>query len=83
MKTATATVRTLRNDYATLLRRVEAGEEISISRRGQVVAKLVPADAAPPPTDWSISAAGQLPRGGKALSAKQSAAILAESGGRG
>ena len=39
----TETVRTLRNDYAKLLRRVETGEQISISRRGRIVARLIPA----------------------------------------
>ena len=32
-----ATVRTLRNDYAKLLRRVETGEVIAISRRGRLI----------------------------------------------
>jgi prevent-host-death family protein len=38
----TATVRELRNHYADLLRRVKAGEEIAISQRGKIVARLVP-----------------------------------------
>ncbi len=33
--------------FSKLLRRVEAGEEIHITRRGEVVARLVPDDTAP------------------------------------
>jgi prevent-host-death family protein len=39
--------RELRNDTAGLLRRVEAGESIVITRRGRPVAKLVPTDEEP------------------------------------
>jgi prevent-host-death family protein len=54
----TATVRTLRNDYSTVLGWVEAGEEISISRHGRIIARLVPEKArAAGRVDWSKSAA--------------------------
>lgn len=50
----TATVRELRNHYADLLRRVKAGEEIAISQRGKIVARLVPdRPAAPVKVDWA------------------------------
>jgi prevent-host-death family protein len=39
--------RELRNDTAGLLRRVEAGESIVITRRGKPVARLVPTDKEP------------------------------------
>jgi len=77
----TATVRTLRNDYAKLLRRVEAGEEIAISRRGRIVARLVPAGPLPKKIDWASSAASRLPRLGKPLTAAASAKLRAESQG--
>lgn len=77
----TATVRTLRNDYAKLLRRVETGEEIAISRRGRVVARLVPARSGPVRVDWIASAASRLPRPGKSLTAAASAKVRAESQG--
>jgi prevent-host-death family protein len=77
----TATVRTLRNDYAKLLRRVETGEEISISRRGHVIARLVPAHPDKAGVDWSGSAARRLTRAEKPLSAKVSEKILKESQG--
>ena len=38
----TATVRELRNRYTQLLKWLEAGEEIRITRRGVVIARLVP-----------------------------------------
>lgn len=37
-------VRDLRNDTAGVLRRVESGEDITITVHGQAVAKLVPVD---------------------------------------
>ncbi|HSK50508.1 MAG TPA: type II toxin-antitoxin system prevent-host-death family antitoxin [Solirubrobacterales bacterium] len=39
--------RELRNDTAGLLRRVEAGESIVITRRGKPVARLMPVDREP------------------------------------
>jgi prevent-host-death family protein len=77
----TATVRTLRNDYAKLLRRVETGEVIAISRRGQVVARLVPASASAGRTDWANSAAYRLPHPGKPLTAAASAKVRIASQG--
>jgi antitoxin (DNA-binding transcriptional repressor) of toxin-antitoxin stability system len=38
----TATVRELRNRYTQLLEWIDAGEEIRITRRGIVIARLVP-----------------------------------------
>ena len=50
----TATVRELRNRYTQLLKWLDAGEEIKITRRGIVIARLVPENAATPrrDTDW-------------------------------
>ena len=80
----TASVRELRNNYSKLLRWIEAGEEIAISRRGRVVARLVPEK---PSTigkvDWTESAAVRRNRSGeRVLTAKQAAAVLAESQGK-
>ncbi len=77
----TATVRMLRNDYAKLLRRVETGEVIAISRRGRVVARLVPATVGAGKADWAGSAAHRLPRVGRPLSAAASARVRAASQG--
>lgn len=77
----TTTVRALRNNYAKLLRRVETGEEISISRRGRIVARLVPAVSGKTRVDWAASAASRLPRAGKPLSAAASAKLRQESQG--
>jgi len=77
----TATVRTLRNDYAKLLRRVETGEEISIARRGRIVARLVPAHGSKARVDWAASAAHGLPRSGKPLAASVSTKLRHESQG--
>ena len=77
----TTTVRMLRNDYAKLLRRVETGEEISISRHGRIVAKLVPANLEKAKVDWSQSAAFKLTRSGKPLSAKESLKLIHDAQG--
>ena len=77
----TATVRTLRNDYAKLLRRVEAGEEITISRRGVAVAKLVPAQIKDSKVDWANSATFQLLGNEKPLSAEESLALIKDAQG--
>ena len=79
----TATVRELRNRYRELLEWIEAGEEVSISRRGVVIARLVPETPHNSErVDWKKSAAVRLDRRGlPILSAEQSAAILTESQG--
>ena len=78
-----ATVRDLRNEYSKLLRWIEAGEEIAISRRGKIVARLVPERCAPAgKVDWGASAAVKRNRQGtRVLTAKERAAVLSESQG--
>lgn len=76
-----ATVRTLRNDYARLLRRVESGEEIAISRRGRVVARLVPARPDKAGVDWAASATFRMIRDEKPLSAKESEELIKDAQG--
>jgi len=79
-----ASVRELRNHYSKLMRWIEAGEEIAISRRGKVVARLVPEkNGASMMVDWGDSAAlrrdkRQLPL----LTASESQSLLAENQGR-
>ena len=79
MKTATA--RTLRNDYAKLLRRVETGEEISISRHGKIVAKLVPANPKKGKVDWTKSASFRLTRHQEPWSAEQTRKLIHDAQG--
>ncbi len=79
MKTATA--RTLRNDYAKLLRRVETGEEISISRHGKIVAKLVPASPKKTRVDWAASETFKILKRGKPLTAEASLKLIHDAQG--
>ena len=75
----TATVRELRNRYTQLLKWLEAGEEISITRRGVVIARLVPENHAKARrgADWAKSAAFALDRLNlRPLTAKESAELL-------
>ena len=78
-----ATVRTLRNDYAQLLRRVETGEEIEISRRGKVVARLVPALRPAPPISWAGGAGRKLAATISPLQPGESQKLRADSQGQG
>ncbi len=80
----TATVRDLRNRYTSLLRWISAGEEVLITQRGVVIAKLSPASADSAGTvDWANSPEVLRDRSGEpALSAEESAAIIAEAGGK-
>jgi prevent-host-death family protein len=80
----TATVRELRNRYTQLLKWIEAGEEIRITRRGVVIARLVPEnrDKTHPGVDWTQSAAFALDRLNlRPLKAKQSAELLDDNKG--
>lgn len=78
----TTTVRELRNNYSKVLLWVAKGEEVEVTRRGKVVAKVVP--PTPPKgakVDWTQSAAFTRPPSTRVLTAEESAAILAESQG--
>lgn len=76
------TVRELRNNYSKVLKWVAKGEEVEVTRRGKVVAKVVPAEAAKPTkVDWTQSAALNRPAWSTTLTAQQSAVILADSQG--
>jgi prevent-host-death family protein len=79
----TATVRQLRNQYSELLRWIEAGEEVLITKRGVAIARLIPEkNPRQHRVDWRMSAALRLDRDGlPLLSANEVASILAESQG--
>jgi prevent-host-death family protein len=77
----TTTVRELRNNYSQVLRWVSAGQEVSVTRRGKIVAKVVPPSEPPKPIDWTQSAAQRLSATDKPLSAKQSEQLLKAASG--
>lgn len=54
--TPTASVRTLRNQYAQLIKRAERGQSVTILRHGRPVARLVPVESQTE-ADWTHSAA--------------------------
>lgn len=78
----TATVRTLRNDYAKLLRRVETGEEIAISRRGKIVARLIPATRPAPSISRADGAGRTLATNVRPLKPGQSETLRKDSQGK-
>jgi prevent-host-death family protein len=80
----TATVRDLRNRYTSVLRWVSAGEDVLITQRGVVIARLSPESGQSAQTvDWASSPEVRRDRNGDhVMSAEQSAEILAEAGGK-
>ena len=80
----TATVRQLRNQYREVLGWVASGEEVTISQRGKVIARLVPESARKARrVDWSTSAVARMDKSAlPRLRADETAALVAESQGR-
>ena len=80
----TATVRDLRNHYTSLLRWIAAGEEVLITQKGLAVARLLPTlPDEPPQVDWEHSPEVRRDRSGETqLTAAESAALIAEAGGK-
>ena len=80
----TATVRELRNHYASLLTRVRAGEEIVITQRGQPVARLIPERSAEAKkVNWSESPAITRDRTGeRMLTAQESLDLIHDASGK-
>lgn len=77
----TTTVRELRNNYSQVLKWVTQGEEVEVTRRGKIVAKVVPPSSAATVADWTQSAALNRPAWASTLTAGESSAILRESQG--
>jgi prevent-host-death family protein len=79
-----ATVRDLRNHYTTVLRWVSAGEDVLITQRGVVIARLSPeTEQNAQVIDWASSPEVVRDRSrDHVLSVEQSAEILAEAGGK-
>jgi prevent-host-death family protein len=80
----TATVRDLRNRYTSLLSWIGAGEEIVITQRGKVIARLIPEqDYATQEVDWSQSPAMKRDRSdSRVLSVEESLEIIHETSGK-
>ena len=80
----TATVRDLRNRYTSLLRWISAGEEILITQRGVVVARLSPETARTAgAVDWADAPEVRRDRSHEGvLSAAQSKALIAGAAGK-
>lgn len=49
----TATVRQIRNSFPAILRRVERGETVTITKRGQAVAAIAPLARRKPVRPWA------------------------------
>lgn len=80
----TATVRDLRNHYTSLLGWISAGEDVVITRKGKVIARLVPErPEILHRVDWTHSPAVDRDRSAlRMIPAKESRDILSEAGGK-
>jgi len=75
-------VRELRNNYSKVLEWVSSGEEVEITRRGKVVAKVVPpTQPRPRLVDWTKSAALHQKPWAHTLTLEEKNSILADSRG--
>jgi antitoxin (DNA-binding transcriptional repressor) of toxin-antitoxin stability system len=73
----TATVRDLRNRFASIAKWIDCGEAVAITRNGTAFATLSPAQAAKPAkVDWASRFAARKPLGRK-LSAEETEAFWA------
>ena len=79
-----ATVRDLRNRYTSLLRWISAGEEILITRRGVVIARLSPESVRTAGAiNWADAPEVRRDRSRETvLTAAQSETLIAEAGGK-
>lgn len=80
----TATVRELRNHYTDVFKWIDAGEEVAISKRGVVIARLVPETRkAAGEVDWTTSAALRMDKSKlPLLDEKASATLIKSAGGK-
>ena len=77
------TVRELRNHSSRVLKWVSMGEEVEVTRRGKVVARVVPApEGRKSSIDWARSAALNRRPWSTELTAAESSSLLAESQGQ-
>jgi prevent-host-death family protein len=78
----TATVRQVRHDFGTVLKLVEDGEEIAITKRGHVVARLCPPPRSRPHKATMPDFAARLKRtfGNKVLPATGADLVAADRG---
>jgi antitoxin (DNA-binding transcriptional repressor) of toxin-antitoxin stability system len=75
----TTTIGAMRSNCTKVLKWVSAGQEVQVTRRGKVVARVVPPARKSQKANWSLSAALNRPDFSWTLAAKESAAILADS----
>ena len=80
----TASVRELRQNFGSVLTWIEAGQEVQITKRRRVVARLVPENSATnePPKMPDFAARLKKIHGGTVLPAESAQAILEENKGR-
>jgi prevent-host-death family protein len=80
----TASMRELRNNWASILQWIEAGEEVIITQRGKAIARLVPENTqTEQEVDWASSPQALRDRSGEnILSAEESLNLIHEASGK-
>jgi prevent-host-death family protein len=74
----TATVRHVQHNFATVLEEVRRGQEIAITKRGTVIARIVPARKAKAAVAWPDSAARMTRLGPRAAAGTPASRIIRE-----
>ena len=77
-KMKTATVRHVQHNFAAVLDAIRTGQEIAITKRGTVVARIVPARKAKGPITWPDSAARMKRLGPRAATGTPASRIVRE-----
>ena len=78
----TATVRHVQHNFAAVLEAVRKGQEIAITQRGTIVARIVPARKAKGPITWPDSAARMKRLGPRAAAGTPASQIVREMRGK-
>jgi prevent-host-death family protein len=80
----TGSMRELRNNWASILQLIEAGEEVIITQRGKAIARLVPENTQnEQEVDWASSPHALRDRSGEnILSAEESLNLIHEASGQ-
>ncbi len=74
----TASVREVQHNLAAVLERVSRGQEVAVTRRGQVIARIVPASGRVGALSWPDSAARMRRLGATAMRGMPASGLICE-----
>jgi prevent-host-death family protein len=77
----TVSVREVQHNFAAMLEMVSRGQEIAVTKRGRVVARIVPARRGPERVEWPDSAARMKRMGKQATRGTPASRLIRETRG--